>query len=377
MAKKRREDIEASSSLGEENKILTKKDAKRMLSIFKDGLNKKWEEPFKVADRVYDSIPTGSLKLDNAIGNNGIVIGRCHEFFGEESSGKTSLATTVMANAQKKFPNRFVGMIDVEHAFNEVYAQKLGLNVDDDEFVFTQPSSAEEALDILIEMVKSGIFSVVTLDSVAALRTKRQIAGEVGDATIGELARLLSQNLSEIVKWASKTHTTVLFINQVRMKIVMYGDPTTTPGGSALPFYCSTRLHTRRKDIILASEKPIGQTMAIRIRKNKVGPPYATVETALYFGVGFNYESEAAEVLVDNGFISQAGAWFYYKRGDPTCELKFQGKKAVVDYLLNNRGVLDSWLSEYQESILPHEEIELIVAPSSEDDYITEEEESL
>lgn len=332
----------AKAKIKETNEVqntLSPQDRKRALEALINSQTKKWGQGSLVdtndkSTQTYDVISTGSILLDDCIGIGGLPRGRIVEIYGPESSGKTSLTDIIAGNAQKLYPDDFVAIIDVEHAKDPVYSQELGLDLD--KCLIFQPSSGEEALDHAAEMVNSGICSVVIIDSVAALATKRQIDGEVGDATIGEVARLMSNELKKIAAAAKKTNTLVIFINQIRMKIgVMYGNPETTTGGNSLKFYSSVRLDIRRRDVI-NKDNPEGQVIAVKVIKNKVGRPFGSIETNLYFGRGFDKVEELALLAIEKGYIERGGAWYTVCPGTPL-EQRFQGKERVGEYLADNK----------------------------------------
>ena len=274
-----------------------------------------------------DAISTGSLTLDDAIGIGGLPQGRVVEIYGEESCGKTSLITTTCAEAQKKYPDGYIGIVDIEHAFHVEYAESLGLDVEN--ILFTQPDSAEEALDTMLSLISSGACSVVVLDSVGGLQTKQQLEKGIGEATMSEVARIMSQTLPKIVKAAKRTNTLVIFINQIRSTMSMYGSPETTMGGKSLKFFSSVRLNLKRTDVLTnAASEAIGQKIRFKVVKNKVGRPFSVIESELFFGVGFNQRSEIVDLAIAAGYIRQGGAWFYLPD-----ETKFQGKNNLIEYL--------------------------------------------
>lgn len=276
-----------------------------------------------------DGISTGSAKLDNLIGVGGFPRGRLTEVYGSEGSGKTTLATLGMVNATQKYEDQFVGFLDVEHAFNMKYAKQLGLNTD--KMFFGQPGSAEEAIDIMLESAGSGAFSMLVLDSVAALRTKKQLEKGIGEDTIGLLAKLMSENVPDIVKAAERTETAIVFINQIRNKIGSYGSPITTPGGNAIKFYASLRIETARINVLKDGDVPYGQTIKATLRKNKVGVPFGYTEVDLIFGRGFELVGELVELAIEYGIVNKAGAWLSY--GDE----KWQGKERLSDRLREDK----------------------------------------
>lgn len=276
-----------------------------------------------------DSISTGSLLLDSEIGIGGLPCGRVVEIYGDPSSGKTSLCTLLAASAQAKDPNAYVGFVDVEHALDPDYAVKLGLNMD--MTLFTQPGSAEEALDTVLSLAKSGACSLIILDSIGGLQTKLQLEKGMGEATMAEVARILSQNMSKIVVAAKETGTLVVFVNQVRSTMNMYGPSEVTMGGKALKFFASVRLEVKRVDILTEGEAAIGQTVRIKVMKNKVGPPFGKIEADLFFGIGFDLQMEIIELAIRKGIIKQGGAWFSIEGGEA-----FQGRSKLADHLKDN-----------------------------------------
>ena len=237
--------------------------------------------------------------------------GLFHNYFADRilvhNCGKTSLSSIVCANAQEKYPDLAVGFVDVEHAFHPEYAKSLGLDVDS--IIFTQPDSAEEALDSVLSFVESGAFSVVVLDSVGGLQTKLQLEKGIGEATMAEVARVMSQTIPKISTAASNTGTLVIFINQIRSTLAMFGAAETTMGGKALKFFSSVRLHLRKSDVFLSGEEAIGQAITTKIVKNKVGRPFGTVVVDLLFGQGFDQYGEIATLGIEQGIISKGGSW--------------------------------------------------------------------
>lgn len=315
---------------------MTPEEKKKALSSLKAGLKKKFGEGVVVDhEKIHiEFVSSGSPLLDAAIGG-GIPRGRFVEIYGDESSGKTSVCCISMSQFQKQFPDDLVGFIDVEHAINLPYANKLGLNTDPDKFMLAQPNSAEEAMQILLDFCESGLFSVICLDSVGGLVTNSQLQKGFDEETMGALARLMSKSVSRIHTAASDTKTTVLWINQVRSKIVMMGDPTTTAGGKTLPFFQSVRIKVRKTGPILEKEIPIGQNIELKIIKNKVGIPFGVVDTSLFFGVGFDGVRETVDVAYRVGVIQAAGAWAYLDKGTEQ-ELRWNGKAACIAYYRDN-----------------------------------------
>lgn len=275
-----------------------------------------------------ESISTGSLTLDLALGIGGVPRGRITEIYGPESSGKTTVALSIAAQAQKIGGS--VAFIDVEHALDPNYAKVLG--VDLNSLLVSQPSSGEQALEIIEKLVRSGAIDVVILDSVAAMTTKAEIEGEMGDSNIGLQARLMSQAMRKLTGIISKTNCAAIFINQIREKIgVIYGNPETTPGGRALKFYASVRMEIRRGEQIKDGTKIIGNKTRCKVCKNKVAPPFKEAQFTLIYGVGISYISEVVDLAVEHNIINKSGSWFSYKQ-----ERIGQGRDSVKAYLENN-----------------------------------------
>jgi recombination protein RecA len=261
------------------------------------------------ADQVVEveAVPTGSLGLDIALGVGGLPRGRVVEIFGPESSGKTTLALHVVAEAQKK--GGVCGFVDAEHALDPVYARKLGINLDD--LLISQPDTGEQALEIADTLVRSGALDVLVVDSVAALTPKAELEGEMGDSLPGLQARLMSQALRKLTASISRSHTMVIFINQIRMKIgVMFGNPETTTGGNALKFYSSVRLDIRRIGQIKDRDEVVGNQTRVKVVKNKVAPPFKQVEFDIMYGEGVSKVGELIDLGVKAGVVEKSGSWY-------------------------------------------------------------------
>ena len=254
-------------------------------------------------------IPTGAISLDIALGVGGIPRGRVTEIFGQESSGKTTLALSILAQAQKTGGQ--VAFIDAEHALDPNYAKKLGLKIED--MLVSQPDSGEQALEITESLIRSNAIDVVVIDSVAALVPKAELEGEMGDSVMGLQARLMSQALRKLTGYISKSKTAAIFINQIREKIgVFFGNPETTPGGRALKFYASVRLELRRVESIKKGQELIGNRVKVKVVKNKVAPPFKETIIDIYYGEGINKESSLIDAGVSYGIIEKKGSYFYY-----------------------------------------------------------------
>ncbi len=276
-----------------------------------------------------DVIPTGALSLDIALGIGGVPKGRIVEIYGPEASGKTTLALHIVTEAQRL--GESVAFIDAEHAFDPTYAKNIGLNLD--EMYISQPDFGEQALEILETLVRSAAFGVIVVDSVAALTPRAEIEGEMGDSHMGLQARLMSQALRKLTAISNKTGTTIIFLNQLRMKIgIMFGNPETTTGGNALKFYSSIRLDIRQKDKILKDGKLIGHTRRVKVVKNKMAPPFKEATFDMIYPKGIDKESSILDAATELGVVTKSGSWFKY--GD---EQLAQGREATSELLREDK----------------------------------------
>jgi recombination protein RecA len=296
------------------------------------------------ADEAIETVSTGSLGLDIALGIGGLPRGRVVEIYGPESSGKTTLTLQAIANCQKN--GGTAAFVDAEHALDPTYAEKLGVNVAD--LLISQPDTGEQALEIADMLVRSGAVDMVVVDSVAALTPKAEIEGEMGDSHVGLHARLMSQALRKLTANIKKSNCLVIFINQIRMKIgVMFGSPETTTGGNALKFYASVRLDIRRIGAVKKGDEVIGSETRVKVVKNKVAPPFRQAEFEILYGEGTSREGEIIELGVAQNLIDKSGAWYSYK-GDRIG----QGKENVRQFLRDNPAIANEIDTELRARLL-------------------------
>ena len=290
-----------------------------------------------------ESIPTGSLDLDIALGIGGVPRGRIIEIYGPESSGKTTLAQHIVAECQKK--GGIAAFVDAEHALDPEYAKNIGVKIED--LLISQPDTGEQALDITEELVRSGAVDIIVVDSVAALVPKAEIDGSMEEQQMGLQARLMSKALRKLTAIVSKTNTTVIFINQLRMKIgVMFGNPETTTGGNALKYYSSVRMEIRRTETIKGEHSDLGNHVKVKVVKNKVAPPFRTAEFDIMFGKGICKYGNIIDVGVKMNIVDKSGSWFSYKDSKLG-----QGREKAKEYLEQNPDVMNVIETEIREKL--------------------------
>ena len=312
-----------------------------------------------------EAISTGSLTIDIALGIGGLPCGRVVEIYGPESSGKTTLTLQVIAEAQRK--GKTCAFVDAEHALDPVYAEKLGVNID--ELLVSQPDTGEQALEICDMLVRSGAVDVVIVDSVAALTPKAEIEGDMGDSHVGLQARLMSQALRKLTANIKRSNTLCIFINQIRMKIgVMFGNPETTTGGNALKFYSSVRLDIRRIGAVKEGDEVVGNETRVKVVKNKVAPPFKQAEFMIRYGEGISKEAELIDLGVKQKLVDKAGAWYSYK-GDRIG----QGKANVMKFLKENPEIANEIETKIRQELLLSKTMKAEEAiPQQEDDVLPE-----
>lgn len=302
-----------------------------------------------------ETIPTGSLSLDIALGLGGIPKGRIIEIYGPESSGKTTVTLHMIAEVQKK--GGIAGFIDAEHALDPVYAKNIGVDVDN--LYISQPDNGEQALEITETMVRSGAIDIVVIDSVAALVPKAEIDGDMGDSHVGLQARLMSQALRKLTAVISKSNCTVIFINQLREKVgVMFGNPETTTGGRALKFYSSVRLDVRRIETLKQSGEMIGNRTRVKVVKNKIAPPFKEAEFDIIFGEGISVVGDVLDLAADVNIVNKSGAWYAYEGNKIG-----QGRENTKSYLKNNPEIL----AEIEQKVRAHYGMQGADAPALEE----------
>ena len=324
----------------------------------KGSVMKMGEQPItKIA-----SVSTGSLGLDIALGAGGLPYGRVVEIYGPESSGKTTLTLSAIAEAQKQ--GKICAFIDAEHALDPVYAEKLGVNIDD--LLVSQPDTGEQALEICDMLVRSGAVELVVIDSVAALVPRAEIEGEMGDSHMGLAARLMSQALRKLTGNIKRANCCVIFINQIRMKIgVMFGNPETTTGGNALKFYSSVRLDIRRIGAIKKGEEVVGNETRVKVVKNKIAPPFKQAEFGILYNEGISREGEIVDLGVKEGLIDKAGAWYSYKD-----DRIGQGKDNVRVFLKENPEIANEIEEQIRIKLLPSIPAEEVAEENSEEEVV-------
>ncbi len=323
----------------EEEKVAVSDERQKALKLAIDKIEKDFGKGaiMKLGDKPavsVETIPTGALALDVALGVGGIPRGRIIEVYGPESSGKTTLAQHIVAECQKK--GGIAAFVDAEHALDPEYARNLGVNID--ELLISQPDTGEQALDITEELVRSGAVDIIVVDSVAALVPKAEIEGSMEDQQMGLQARLMSKALRKLTGIIGKTNTTVIFINQLRQKIgVMYGNPETTTGGNALKYYASVRMEIKRVEGLKGDGEDVGNHVRVRVLKNKVAPPFRTAEFDIIFGKGICKIGNILDVAVDLDIVKKAGSWFSFND-----EKLGQGRDKAKEFLAENPDVLNT-----------------------------------
>lgn len=318
-------------------------------SIMKLGENKTMD---------VETISTGSLGLDIALGAGGLPLGRIVEIYGPESSGKTTLTLEVIAEAQRQ--GKTCAFVDAEHALDPIYAEKLGVNID--ELLVSQPDTGEQALEICDMLTRSGAVDVIVVDSVAALTPKAEIEGDIGDSHVGLAARMMSQSMRKITGNLKRSNTMMIFINQIRMKIgVMFGNPETTTGGNALKFYASVRLDIRRIGAVKEGDEVVGNETRVKVVKNKIAPPFKQAEFIIKYGEGISKQGELIDLGVKHKLVDKAGAWYSYN-GDRIG----QGKSNCMNFLKENPETSNEIEAKLRELLLP-KKIKEEVEQNSED----------
>ncbi|MDH1280466.1 recombinase RecA [Pseudomonas sp. KHPS1] len=312
-----------------------------------------------------DVVSTGSLGLDIALGVGGLPRGRIVEIYGPESSGKTTLTLSVIAEAQRQ--GLTCAFVDAEHALDPIYAAKLGVNIDD--LLCSQPDTGEQALEIVDILTRSGAVNVIVVDSVAALVPKAEIEGEIGDSHVGLAARMMSQAMRKITGNLKNSNTMCIFINQIRMKIgVMFGSPETTTGGNALKFYASVRLDIRRTGAVKEGDEVIGSETRVKVVKNKVAAPFRQAEFQILYGQGISKAGEIVDLAVSNNFVEKSGAWYSFEGNKIG-----QGKANTMKWLLENKPTMDKLEGMIRDKLMSKPQAETAARPAAQeelaDDY--------
>lgn len=342
-------------------------DKKKALAMALSQIEKQFGKGsvMKMGDQPIAKIPTvstGSLGLDIALGAGGLPYGRVVEIYGPESSGKTTLTLSAISEAQKQ--GKICAFIDAEHALDPIYAEKLGVNIDD--LLVSQPDTGEQALEICDMLVRSGAVELVVIDSVAALVPRAEIEGEMGDSHMGLAARLMSQALRKLTGNIKRANCCVIFINQIRMKIgVMFGNPETTTGGNALKFYSSVRLDIRRIGAIKKGEEVVGNETRVKVVKNKIAPPFKQAEFGILYNEGISREGEIVDLGVKEGLIDKAGAWYSYKD-----DRIGQGKDNVRIFLKENPEISQEIEEQIRAKLLPSAPVEDITEEIEEEEAV-------
>ena len=342
-------------------------DKKKALAMALSQIEKQFGKGsvMKMGDQTIAKIPTvstGSLGLDIALGAGGLPYGRVVEIYGPESSGKTTLTLSAISEAQKQ--GKICAFIDAEHALDPIYAEKLGVNIDD--LLVSQPDTGEQALEICDMLVRSGAVELVVIDSVAALVPRAEIEGEMGDSHMGLAARLMSQALRKLTGNIKRANCCVIFINQIRMKIgVMFGNPETTTGGNALKFYSSVRLDIRRIGAIKKGEEVVGNETRVKVVKNKIAPPFKQAEFGILYNEGISLEGEIVDLGVKEGLIDKAGAWYSYKD-----DRIGQGKDNVRIFLKENPEISQEIEEQIRAKLLPSTPVEDITKEIEEEEAV-------
>jgi len=342
-------------------------DKKKALAMALSQIEKQFGKGsvMKMGDQTIAKIPTvstGSLGLDIALGAGGLPYGRVVEIYGPESSGKTTLTLSAISEAQKQ--GKICAFIDAEHALDPIYAEKLGVNIDD--LLVSQPDTGEQALEICDMLVRSGAVELVVIDSVAALVPRAEIEGEMGDSHMGLAARLMSQALRKLTGNIKRANCCVIFINQIRMKIgVMFGNPETTTGGNALKFYSSVRLDIRRIGAIKKGEEVVGNETRVKVVKNKIAPPFKQAEFGILYNEGISREGEIVDLGVKEGLIDKAGAWYSYKD-----DRIGQGKDNARIFLKENPEISQEIEEQIRAKLLPSAPVEDITEEIEEEEAV-------